>query len=175
MDNIAVDKVKAWISSFVIKLNLCPFAKEAFSKDNIHYVIVKSNEASEIINCFKTEIKDLHTSLYSTSVVIIDHKELDFLEYLRIFDWCEKELNKSGLDEVFQLASFHPDYQFAGTDYSDQSNFTNRSPYPLVHILSSAEVAKAINMYGDTSKIFKRNIELMESMTSEKLKSYIKK
>lgn len=174
MKNEIIEQVKGWISEFVIGLNLCPFAKHPFEKGNIHYVVVKKKEDNQILSIFETEVENLSKGEESTSLIILEDQSISFLEYLRIFELCEQSLKVSGHDEDFQLASFHPDYQFADSDYSDQSNFSNRSPFPIIHILRTAEVRDAINSFGDTSLIYKRNIETLESLSIEKLNSLIK-
>jgi len=174
VDQEIIKDVKRWISDFVIKLNLCPFAHPPFSNGSINFVVADYPTEFQFLSSFRSEIKILSKSEISTSLVIMRDKSIGFLEYLRIFDLCEKSLAESGLDNEFQLASFHPDYQFADSDFSDQSNFTNRSPYPIVHILRIAEVSAAINSFGDTSLIYKRNMETLESLTSKELNAYIK-
>ena len=174
MENKIIGRVQSWIEEFVIGLNLCPFAREPFSKDKINYIVVDTIDAQQIVSKFTEEITALETSTTETSLIIMSDKTISFLEYLRIFDLCEKSLADSGMEEDYQLASFHPDYQFADADYSDQGNFSNRSPYPIIHILRTDRVEGAIASYGDTSKIYKQNIEVLEGMSLEQLKACTK-
>lgn len=174
MEAKIIDRVRNWIEEFVIGLNLCPFAREPFNKDRINYIVADTKDVQQIVSRFREEVTALEASTFETSLIIISDKSLSFLEYLRIFGLCEKSLVNSGFDGDYQLASFHPDYQFADADYSDQSNFSNRSPFPIIHILRSDMVGKAIESYGDTAKIYKQNIELLEGMSTEQLKAYTK-
>lgn len=166
--------VKEWIKGFVIGLNLCPFAKSPYTAGKIKYIVSAFETDDQFLRSFEIEIVDLEKSGYSTSLIIIPEPKVSFIEYLRIYDLCVNKLEECGADKDFQLASFHPDYQFADTDYSDQSNFTNRSPFPIIHILRTKEVADAIDSFGDTTLIYKRNVEVLENLSAAALKSHIK-
>lgn len=170
----AIEVVRKWISEFVIGLNLCPFAKHPFSNDTINYLVVDYHTDSELLNVFDREVKNLGNNEISTSLIIIRTPHINFMEYLRVYELCEKSLEKSGEDSNLQLASFHPDYQFADSDYADQSNFTNRSPLPIIHLLRTEDVSAAIDTYGDTSAIYERNIETLNSLSIEDLNTYLR-
>lgn len=167
-----VKEVRSWIESFVIGLNLCPFAKTPFKSESITYAIVELENEEIFFSRFKQELEDLNESDISTAILIIPDKSMEFRDYLDLYGKCESLLIDLHLSEEFQLASFHPEYQFADADKADLSNYTNRSPYPLIHILRVDELTKAIESYGDTSKIYERNIELLTSMTKEDIDRY---
>ncbi len=172
MDFNYVEEVRTWIERFVIGFNLCPFAKQPFDADKIKYLVADLEGDVSLLSVFEKELKSLEENNYATTVIIIPTKDLSFRNYLDLFELCEASLLKLELEDRFQLASFHPDYQFADSKSTDQSNYTNRSPYPLIHILRADELEKAIQSYGDTSKIYKRNIELLNKMSKEELDTY---
>lgn len=167
-----IAEVKSWIEKFVIGLNLCPFAKVPFSKDSISYTVTPLEDYESFLSALQLELNHLTDNDHATSIMIIPTKSLELSVYLNLFSACEIRLGELGFENDFQLASFHPDYQFADAKPDDQSNYTNRSPYPLIHILRVDDMSKAIEAYGDTSEIYKRNIELLGKMSKEELNSY---
>lgn len=167
-----IGEVKVWIEKFVIGLNLCPFAKVPFKSDSIAYTVTPLKDYDSFLSALQLELTGLIDNDYATTVMIIPAKTLAFRDYLNLYRECEILLGEIGLEGEFQLASFHPDYQFADATQDDQSNYTNRSPYPLIHILRVEELAKAIESYGDTAAIYKRNIELLNKMSKEVLNTY---
>lgn len=170
-----VKEVKEWIEKFVIGLDLCPFAKKPFNADKVNYKLAENWGRAELLLILERQLDKLQTGSHSTTIIIIPTKAFEFRSYLNLFSECEAMLIDLGLEEEFQLASFHPDYQFAETDFADQSNYTNRSPYPLIHILRASAVELAIASYGETAAIYKRNIDLLRSLTSQELQSYYPK
>jgi len=168
-----IREVKSWIEKFVIGLNLCPFAKAPFNKDSISYTVIRLVDYEAFLSALHLELNHLSDNDHSTSIMIIPTKSLELKVYLNLFNECEIRLGELGFENDFQLASFHPDYQFADSQPDDQSNYTNRSPYPLIHILRVEEMSKAINAYGDTSAIYERNIELLSKMSKEELDGYL--
>jgi len=170
-----IAEVKSWIELFVIGLDLCPFAKVPFVKDRISYKVIPLLDHQSFLNNFQQELKLLTENEYATSVIILPTKSLGFRDYLDLYAQCGTLLSELEMDDEFQLASFHPDYQFADAAPDDQSNYTNRSPYPLVHILRVDEVEDAIEAFGDTSSIYKKNIELLNSLSTQELKKLTSK
>lgn len=172
MDVDYISEVKSWIQRFVIGLNLCPFANKPFQANSISYVINDISNREDFYSIFVKELAHLQKTGTSTAILIIPTKSLGFRQYLEVIDECEILLLDLNLNEEFQLASFHPEYQFAGSEIDDQSNYTNRSPYPLIHILRVKELSAAIAAYGDTAVIYERNIKLLSEMSNEDLKSF---
>jgi len=170
-----IEEVKTWIENFVIGLNLCPFAKVPFEANNIVYKLAPIEEHKVFLSVLEEELRSLQNQKHATTVIIIPNKAFGFRSYLDLYDSCVALITSLELEEDFQLASFHPDYQFADAAPDDQSNFTNRSPYPLVHILRVEALAAAIESYGDTASIYKRNIELLNSLSREELEGYLSK
>lgn len=168
-NNNQVAKVRQWIEKFIIKLNICPFAATPYRENQIKYILVKSAVNHDVLHALREELLAMRSTAHSNSFLIIDDHELAFRPYLDLYDACEQLLAKEGYDEEFQLASFHPQYQFADSSADAPSNFTNRSPYPLIHILRVEEVADAIEQVGDTSEIYKRNIDLLNKMQPEEI------
>lgn len=172
MDIDHIEEVKSWIEKFVVGLNLCPFAKAPFKSDSISYTVTPLRDYDSFLSSLQLELTGLLDNEYATTIMIIPTKALAFRDYLDLYRECEILLGEVGLEGEFQLASFHPDYQFADASQDDQSNYTNRSPYPLIHILRVDGLAKAIDSYGDTAAIYKRNIELLNKMSKEELNNY---
>ena len=168
-----IDQTKKWVRDFVIHLNLCPFAKNPFDKDEIRYFSVEFEKVDDFINAFYSEsqfLKDPGTTNMSTTLIIIPKGLEDFLFYLDILETCQGVLDRSGLDEHIQLASFHPDYQFEGTQKDDITNYTNRSPYPIIHLLKVSQVEKAIESHDHPEEIPVENQKRLREMGLEKLK-----
>jgi len=167
-----IDPTKNWLNNFVIQLGLCPFAKRPFINEQIEYNVIDAQEKEAQLMAFWNAIEKLKQSdaeKISTTLLILPDQYPNFLDYLNFFELAESLLMERGEEESFQLASFHPQYQFAGTTVNDVSNYTNRSPFPIIHILRTAEVAEAIDLHQDTAKIPERNIQLMEDMGLEKV------
>lgn len=169
-----IHQTKQWISQFVIGYNLCPFAGPVFQKDQIRYVLVEGQAEEMLVNkTFRECLELLERDPAEVETVIIIHPEIltDFLDYLDVVGQMQEDLDRLGLAGVLQLATFHPDYQFAGTEPEDPENYTNRSPYPMIHILRENSVEKAINLHPDTKKIPQINIATMNKIGKEELKN----
>jgi len=165
-----IEKTKNWIEKFIIDLSICPFASKPFIEGRIQYLTCEIDADFRMIQeTFLEVILQMHEDLqYSNSFVIIADK-CSFDEYLDMYYFLEELLKKGNLDSMFQLASFHPDYMYDGTTKKDLSNYRNRSPYPMIHVLRVNEVEMAIEEYGDTSKITRKNVELLADMDVEEL------
>lgn len=160
-------QTQAWIEKFIIAYNLCPFAKVPFEKDQIRYVIIEGNNLENIIVQTFTEcnfLLDTAPELVETSLIILPDALNDFYDYINVLNQMQDDLETLGLNGQVQFASFHPQYQFAGTDPDAPENFTNRSPFPMIHILRENSVQKAINLHPDTLEIPSKNIEVMNKI-----------
>lgn len=167
-----IEQTKKWIEQIVIDLNLCPFAKTVFDKDVIHYKIVESNSSDDHLIGLFDELKLLKKvgpKTMATSMVLFPSGVNDFESFLDLFAKAEFILEESKMDQTFQLAGFHPNYQFEGTQPEDIGNATNQSPYPMIHILRVNQVTKAINSYDDIESIPTNNIKTLEALGKEKL------
>jgi len=169
-------KTKNWIEQMVIGLNLCPFAAKPYEADLISIEICGSTDETDWIHFFIDQCNQFinRPSTDISSIVIVYPLGMENFEtYLDIYSTFEDMLHNSGLDEVVQLASFHPKYTFAGTKEEDVTNYTNRSPHPIVQLLRVDEVERAIEYYGDTSEIFTKNIAKMKELGIERVKTII--
>ena len=158
---------RAWLESTVIGLNLCPFAREVHAAGRIRYFVSDASSPETLRAHIIAEaifLKAADPGKTETTLIIHPDVLRDFLEYNDFLDVAEAALQELGLDGVFQIASFHPRYQFADTEPDDVTNGTNRSPYPMLHLLREASVEKAVAGYPDADKISARNIETMRRL-----------
>ena len=162
-----------WIQAVVLGLNLCPFAHSVFKNDTIRYTLCETDNEAEIEKIFKEELQWLiDHPLTSTSFIILAQQN-DFLIYLDLIENLNHYLQEHEMDEHFQIASFHPKYIFAGSTESDPANYTNRSPYPMIHILRESELSKGIDRYPNTDDIPKNNIRLLRKMGLEEIQKIL--
>jgi len=176
IDQLPILVTKAWLKSVVIELNLCPFAKREFESGTIAYIIV-ANENIE--DCLLSLIDQCHyleaDDNIQTVLLIYTAAFADFEDYLEFLEYAETLLLDQGYGGVYQLASFHPDYCFEGVALNDASNFTNRSPYPMLHVLRESSIEQALISYPHPEKIPQRNIELTRKMGADKLQTLLEK
>ena len=166
-DEKVIADTTAWLVKDVIGLNLCPFAQEVHVSNRIRTVV----SGAETVEALRADLADellLLKSLESaeTDTTLLIHPQVlsDFLDYNDFLEVADETVRDLGLDRDFQVASFHPHYQFAGTEADDVTNRTNRSPYPTLHILREASVASAMAEYPDADKIPERNIETLRRL-----------
>lgn len=171
-----IEQTQCWLSSFIIKHNICPFAKREFDKDSIHYEVVISdkleNQLQELIySCEQLDREsDLETdTALETSLLILPNGLSNFDDYLDFLDLANELMHQQGYEGVYQLASFHPDYCFDDVDANDASNYTNRSPYPMVHLIREASLEKVLSHYPNPEDIPTRNIEYTREMGQQSL------
>ena len=171
-----IDKTKSWIKKLVIDLNLCPFAAQVFNNDLIRYKVFESALDDEKLIGFFEELKLLKKigpKKASTSFILYPTGLDDFEKYLDFLGKAEFILKETKMDNTFQLASFHPNYQFEGTQKNDISNATNQSPYPMLHILRINQVSQAIDSHPDINAIPVDNIKKLEKLGIEGLKGLL--
>lgn len=169
MSKITSDKIithtKRWLSGFIIKHNICPFAKREYDNDSIHYEVVLSdkleNQLQELI--YSCEQLD-NSEAIETSLLILANGLSDFDDFLDFLELSNNLMHKQGYEGVYQLASFHPDYCFDGVNADDASNFTNRSPYPMLHLIREASLEKVLAHYPNPENIPSRNIEYTQAL-----------
>jgi hypothetical protein len=158
---------KAWLEKAVIGLNLCPFAKAVHVKEQIRYVISDATTPEVLLNALVSELKFLDESdplEIETTLLIHPSVLTDFLDYNDFLDVADTALDDLDLVGIIQIASFHPQYQFAGTSVDDIDNFTNRSPYPILHLLRETSIERAVEAFPDASQIFDKNIETLRQL-----------
>jgi hypothetical protein len=158
---------RRWLETAVIGLNLCPFAAGPYRENRVHFVVTEQRTASGLLLALRTELEDLHAAeprQRETTLLIHPWVLGDFLEYNEFLGACEAMVEDLGLEGEIQVASFHPQYQFADTQPDDIENFTNRSPYPMLHLLREASVERAVAAAGDTDQIYERNIRTLRAL-----------
>ncbi len=167
-----IASVEQWVNSFVVGMNLCPFAKRELVKNKVRFTETPATSQEELLEALKTELERLNkVPSIETTLLIHPHVLLDFYEYNQFLDQADNLLKHLELEGIYQIASFHPNYQFGGTQPDDAENYTNRSPYPLMHLIREESLERAIENYPDVDDIPERNIELMNNLGKIKLES----
>ena len=160
-----------WLESVVIELNLCPFAQREFVNNRVRFAISDANSELLLLQALESELQLLFGDATIETTLLVHPQVLgEFGAYNQFLDLADGLLVQMNLEGVFQIASFHPDYQFAGTEPDDAENYTNRAPYPTLHILREASLAKAIASTPDIDQVPERNIQTMNALGEEKLK-----
>ena len=159
--------VRRWLERAVIGLNLCPFAKAVHAKGQIHYAVYRFADESGLLDALLFEAAQLvaHDAVVrDTTLLLAPHALPDFLDFNDFVDRAERRMARAGFEGTLQLASFHPRFQFAGSEEDDIGNATNRSPYPILHLLREDSVSRAVDAFPDAAEIFERNIETLERL-----------
>ncbi len=164
-----IEKVtKQWLEEAVIGLNLCPFARREYDANRIRFVVCENSKAEEMLLDFAAELERLERDPSVETTLLIFAKGLeDFYDFLDLLEMAHGWLDDQSLEGVYQLASFHPHYQFEGTSKRDPSNYTNRSPWPVIHLLREASVERAVAAHPDTAQIPERNVALAREKGEE--------
>ena len=166
-DERVIEANKKWVETVVIGLNLCPFAQRELSRDRVRFHVSQANTEEQLLFDLAIELDLMSRNpLIETTLLIHPSVLTDFLEYNQFLDLADAMLVELKLDVVYQIASFHPQYQFADTAPGDVENYTNRSPHPILHILREASLDAAIDAHGHTFEIPVRNKELMRRLGS---------
>ena len=163
----AITATQHWLEKAVIGLNLCPFAKTEHVHGRIRYCASEAKNQDVLYEDLKRELLALQAAgpaEVETTLLIHPHVLQDFLDYNDFLDVADDLLEDLELDGVLQIASFHPLYQFAGTSIDDITNFSNRSPYPTLHILREASVEKAVAAFPEAEDIFERNMQTLQKL-----------
>jgi hypothetical protein len=166
-ERTAIEDTQKWLLEAVVGLNLCPFAKAVVVKDMVRYRVCASSEPADVLAMLREELQHLAEAdpdKLDTTLLIAPNALPDFLDFNDFLADCDEVLMDLELDGVLQVADFHPHYQFGGTDADDIENFTNRTPYPTLHLLREASIDKAVEAYPDASLIFERNIEVLNKL-----------
>jgi len=170
-----LSQTREWVEQFVVQLNLCPFAGAVAQKNGIRYRMSTATNIDVLYDEFLQELLFLHEQpVEEVETTLLIHPQVlqDFDAYLDFLDLANEILEKAGLEGEIQVASFHPDYCFAGEDPTDPANFSNRSPYPMLHLLREESVSKAVDQHPNIEGIPERNIALLREMGVEKIKTY---
>lgn len=159
--------MRRWLERAVIGLNLCPFAKAVHVRQQIHWACYPSADEAGLLDALLQEAESLvalDPSQRDTTLLMAPNTLSDFLDFNDFTVRAERRLARAGFDGVLQLASFHPQFQFGGSEPGDIANATNRAPYPTLHLLREDSVSRAVDAFPEAEAIFERNIETLESL-----------
>ena len=166
-----IHDTQRWLERAVIGLNLCPFAKAVHVKGLIRYVVSDATTPAELLIDLKKELNSLSnidaagvSIAYDTTLLIAPYCLQDFLDFNDFLGKADKLISKMKLEGTLQLANFHPHYQFAGTESDDITNFTNRAPYPTLHLLRESSIDQAVEAFPEAEAIFEVNMATMERL-----------
>jgi hypothetical protein len=165
-----VAATQVWLERAVIGLNLCPFAKAVHVKKQIRYAVTAAQTADELLAELEHELQLLagtDPKLLDTTLLIHPQAMVDFIDFHFFLAEADALIRKLGFDGVFQIASLHPQYEFAGSESDEIENFTNRSPYPMLHLLREASIDRAVAAFPDAADIFEKNIETLNRLGHE--------
>ena len=166
-DEEVLVKTKHWLEAAVIGLNLCPFAKAVYVKNQVRLVVSKARHADDLLEELDRELDLLvATPASEVDTTLLIHPALfdDFLDFNDFLEVAEGVVDEHGLEGVIQLASFHPQFQFDGTEPDDISNFTNRAPFAILHLLREESVERAVEAFPQAEAIFDVNIATLEKL-----------
>ena len=169
-DDDVLTQTRHWLEQAVIGLNLCPFAKAVYVKNQVRLVVSHARHADDLLEELDRELDLLiATPAEEIDTTLLIHATLfgDFLDFNDFLEIAERVVDEHGLEGVVQLASFHPKFQFDGTEPDDISNYTNRAPFAMLHLLREDSVEKAVEAFPDPDVIFERNIATLEKLGIE--------
>lgn len=170
MTDAVIAETRAWVDRAVIGLNLCPFAKAPQVKGQIRYVVSTATQAEDLLACLIVELKRLaETPVERIETTLLIHPQVltDFGDYNDFLEIAEGAVVELELEGVIQVASFHPQYQFDGTEPDDVGNATNRSPFPTLHLIREESIDRAVAAFPEADTIFEANIETMQKLGAE--------
>ncbi len=165
-DTVVQDTVR-WLERAVIALNLCPFAKGVHTKGQIHYAVSAATDAEALLHDLQRELEalaDTPADQRDTTLLMAPDCLPDFLDFNDFLELADALLESMDLGGDLQIASFHPQFQFAGTEVDDVTNCTNRAPYPTLHLLREDSIDRAVEAFPEAEAIFERNIEVLEKL-----------
>ena len=164
----------AWLKSVIIEYNICPFAKRELEKHRVYFSISRDTQTEQCLLNLMLECDRLDTDLdIETTLLIYVEAFAEFNDYLDFVEIAENLLIEQGYEGVYQLASFHPDYCFQGSDQDDAANYTNRSPYPMLHLLRETSIEQAVASHPDPENIPQHNIELTRKLGLAKMQTLL--
>ncbi|WP_394144891.1 DUF1415 domain-containing protein [Vibrio atypicus] len=163
-------QVNQWLNDVVIGLNLCPFAAKPQRNKQIKIFVSEATQEESLLEDILSQFLELESSTpeeLETTLVVVPNMLEDFFDYNLFIDWVEALIKQQDWEGIFQLATFHPDYCFGGTDPEDDENLTNRSPYPVFHLIREESMEKVLKHYPNPEAIPDTNIARVESLTAE--------
>lgn len=169
-----IEATRKWVEDVVVGYNLCPFAKRELVRDRVRFVVSEAGNEDALLQALQTELLRLDDEPeIETTLLIHPHVLKDFELYNEFLGAADGLLTYLDMEGVYQIASFHPDYQFADTEQGAAENYTNRSPFPMLHLLREASLEVAIDSHPDVDGIPPRNIELMNKLGAEKMREIL--
>ena len=169
-EDLVVYRTRRWLTHAVVGLNLCPFAKAVMAKGQVHYAVTPATGWNDLLAALEQEVNGLMAcvpEVRDTSLLIAPQALPDFFEFNGFIGEAERLLARRELDGVLQLAYFHPQFEFAGADPDDIAHFTNRSPYPTLHLLRADSITRAVQAFPDASAIYEANIATLRRLGPE--------
>ena len=166
-DYEVLTQTRHWLEKAVIGLNLCPFAKAVYVKNQVRLVVSQARHADDLLEELDRELDLLvATPAEEVDTTLLIHPTLfdDFLDFNDFLEIAEGVVDEHGLDGVVQLASFHPQFQFDGTEPDDIGNYTNRAPFAMLHLLREESVERAVEAFPEAEAIFEQNIATLEKL-----------
>lgn len=166
-DEDVIAAMRQWIEKAVIGLNLCPFAKAVYVKNQVRFVVSHAPHLDRLLEDLDRELDYLAgADPEAVDTTLLIHPTLlpDFLDFNDFLQLAEAAVGEHGLEGVIQIASFHPAFQFDGTEAGDMGNYTNRAPFPTLHLLREASIARAVAVFPQAETIYERNIETLEAL-----------
>lgn len=165
-----INSTQNWLEKAVIGLNLCPFAKAVHIKKQIRYFVSDARTPEALLQDFINELEVLaeaNPEKIETTLLIHPYVLTDFLDYNEFLDIADEALVDADLEGILQVASFHPDYQFAETEADDIENFTNRSPFPTLHLLREDSIDAAVQAFPEADAIYEKNVQTLREIGLE--------
>lgn len=166
----AISATRNWLERAVIGLNLCPFAKSVHVKKQVRYVVSDARDSDKLLDDLERECQILMKAkpeVVDMTLLIHPYALTTFPAFANFLDLAEVALKINGLTGILQIASFHPEYRFADTADDDITNYTNRSPYPTLHLIREASLARAVKNYPDPASIYKTNMDTLRRLGTD--------
>jgi len=174
-DERIIESTRCWIETVVIGLNLCPFAKREMVNNSVRFIVTAAETQQQLLVGLQNEMELLLVDDAVETTLLIHPQVLQsFSDYNQFLSGADDLLRELDLEGIFQVASFHPSYQFAGTEPGDAQNYTNRSPYPMLHLLREESLEHAIANHPDSGLIPKRNVAQISNLGGARMRSLLR-
>ena len=168
--------IRHWIEKIVVGEGFCPFAAPVFRQNRIRYALAEGNSSEQLLEGFAVQLYQLQLEpKISTTLYIFPVQLKDFIDFLDHLELAESLLEQLGFEGFFQIANFHPEYQFADTELDDPANFTNRAPFPIWQLLRESELTQVLANYEEPEQIPERNIRHARHLGIEYFKEILKR
>lgn len=173
-DERCINATRSWLKNIIIEYSICPFAKRELERGSIRFSVRQDSDIEQCLLNLMRECDRLDTDeSIETTLLIYTDAFTGFDDYLDFLELAETLLHEQGYEGIYQLASFHPDYCFEGADPDDPANYTNRSPYPMLHLLRESSIEQAVNAYPDPENIPQRNTEFTRKLGLAKMQALL--